>query len=97
MGPGMMGPGHMMGPGYGQPPRYSERSPYRQYREPLEKEDVRNLLENMLRSSRNPYLKVGKIEDKGAYFEAEIVTKESESLVDKLLVDKDTGRMRSAY
>jgi hypothetical protein len=46
--------------------------------------------------SRNPNLKVGKIEDKGGYFEAEITTNDG-SLVDKLLVDKDTGRMRSVY
>ena len=90
MGPGMMGRGYgrmhddPRGPYYGQP------------REPLKKEDVKTRIENMLEYSRNPNLKVGKIEDKGVYFEAEITTQDG-SLVDKLLVDKDTGRMRSVY
>jgi hypothetical protein len=90
-----MGPG-MMGPGYGH--MYDDpRRPYdRQRREPLEKEDVKTILENRLSGSRNPNLKVGKIEDKGFYFEAEITTKDG-SLVDKLQVDKETGRMRSIY
>jgi hypothetical protein len=90
-----MGPG-MMGPGYGH--RYDDpRRPYdRQRREPLKKENVKAILENQLSYSRNPNLKVGKIEDKGFYFEAEITTKDG-SLVDKLQVDKETGRMRSIY
>jgi hypothetical protein len=41
-------------------------------------------------------LKLGKIMDKDQYFEAEIVTK-NDSLVDKILVDKQTGWMRSIY
>jgi hypothetical protein len=45
---------------------------------------------------RNPNLKVGEIEDKGYVFEAEILTKDN-SLVDKILVDKRTGWMRSIY
>jgi hypothetical protein len=101
MGPGMRGRGYGMGPGmmgrgYGH--MYDDpRGPYYgQPREPLKKEDVKTRIENMLEYSRNPNLKVGKIEDKGVYFEAEITTKDG-SLVDKLLVDKDTGRMRSVY
>ena len=85
MGPGMMGPGYGGGPGY------------RQYRPPLEKEEVREMLENIIRTSRNPNLKVGRIDDAGPYFEAEILTKGSESLVDRVLVDKHTARVRSAY
>ncbi len=46
---------------------------------------------------RNPNLKVGKIEDKGNTFEAEIVTKKEDSLVDRIAVDKYTGWMRSVY
>lgn len=89
MGPGMMGPydyryDEPRGPNYGQP------------RETLNEEDAKTRIENMLEYSRNPNLKVGKIEDKGDYFEVEITTKDG-SLVDKLLVDKDTGRMRSVY
>ena len=45
---------------------------------------------------RNPNLKLGKIEEKGNNYQVNIETKEG-SLVDKLLVDKNTGWMRSAY
>jgi hypothetical protein len=99
MGPGMMGPGYgpgygmgpgMMGPGYGGP--YG----YQQPQKPLEEKDVKPMLENYLKSARNPNLKLGKIQDKGNYFEADIVTKDN-SLVDKIDVDKNTGWMRSAY
>jgi len=104
MGPGMMGPGMMghgmmgrgmgpgmMGPGY---PGYGPQ--YQQPQQPLEEKDVRGMLENYLRNMRNPNLKLGKITEKGPYFEAEIVTKEN-SLVDKFLVDRNTGWMRSEY
>jgi hypothetical protein len=84
MGPGMMGPRYGYGPQY-QPPQ-----------KPLEEKDAKGMLENYLRSTRNPNLKLGKIEDKGPYFEAEILTKEG-SLADKLAVDKNTGWMRSIY
>jgi hypothetical protein len=107
MGPGMMGPGYgtgpgygmgpgMMGPGYG--PRYGQPygPRYQQPQEPLEEKDARGMVENYLRSTRNPNLKLGKIEDKGPYFEAEILTKEG-SLADKIAVDKNTGWMRSIY
>ncbi len=100
MGPGMMGPGWgygpgpmgpgMMGPGYGYGPQYQ------QPQKPLEQKDAKGLLENYLQATRNPNLKLGKIEDKGQYFEAEIVTK-NDALVDKILVDKNTGWMRSLY
>jgi hypothetical protein len=48
---------------------------------PLQKDGVREVLENYLQSTRNPNLKLGNITDQGDAFEAEIVTKES-SLVD---------------
>ena len=100
-GQGMMGPGYgmgpgMMGPGYG--PRYGPPygPQYQQPREPLKEKDAREMVENYLQSTRNPNLKLGKIEDKGPYFEAGILTKEG-SLADKLAVDKNTGWMRSIY
>jgi hypothetical protein len=62
----------------------------------MEEKDAKALVENYLQSTRNPNLKLGKIEDKGYAFEAEIETKDS-SLVDKILVDKRTGWMRSIY
>jgi hypothetical protein len=103
MGPGMMGPGY--GPGYGQGygmgpgmmgPGYGYGPQYQQPQKPLEEKDAKAMLENYLKSSRNPNLKLGKIEDKGNAFEAQILT-QKDSLVDKILVDKNTGWMRSAY
>jgi hypothetical protein len=106
MGPGMMGgPGYGcygMGPwmmrhygmgygyGYGYGPQYRERE------KPLTEDDAKKMVENYLINIRNPNLKLGKVTAKGAYYEADIVTKDN-SLVDKILVDKYTGWMRSAY
>lgn len=98
MGPGMMGPG-MMGPGYpGYGPQYAPPYPprYQQPQKPMEEKDAKAILENYLASMRNPNLKLGKIKEQGNYFEAEILTKEG-SLVDKIVVDKFTGWMRSIY
>ncbi len=101
MGPGMMGQGMMgggmmcrgmMGGGYG--PQYGPQ--YQQPPKPLDEEEATALLENYLQSTRNPNLKLGKIEDKGNAFEAEIQTKDG-SLVNKILVDKNSRRMRSVY
>ena len=93
MGPGMMGRGWgpgMMCPGYGYGPQYQ------QPQKPLEEKDAKAILENYLRSTRNPNLTPGKIEDKGNVFEGEILTK-NDALVDKILVDKNTGWIRSVY
>lgn len=90
MGPGMMGPG-MMGPGYrGYGPQYQ------QPQKPLEEKDAKGILENYLRSRRNPNLKLGKVTEKDNYFEAEILTRDN-SLVDKIIVDKYSGWMSSIY
>lgn len=93
MGPGGMHRGWGMGPQYG--PGY-QGPQYQQWQKPMEENDVKGLLENYLKSMRNPNLKLGEIEDKGEAFEAEILTKDG-SLVDKILVDKRTGWMRSVY
>jgi hypothetical protein len=85
MGPGMMGPGYQ---GYG--------PQYRGSQCPLKEKDVKAMLEQYVQSTRNPNLKVGKITEKDAFFEGEILTKNN-SLVDKILVDKNTGWMRSEY
>ena len=95
MGPGMMGPGYgrgpgMMGPGYGYGPQYQ------QPQKPMEEKDAKEIVENYVRSTRNPNLKAGTITDKDTHFEAEILTKDG-SLADKLAVDKSTGWMRSIY
>ena len=86
----MMGPGYggyMMGPGYGNycggntPGAYGETKT-------LTEKDTDSILRNYI--GANPNLKVGKIQDKGSFFEGEIVTKDN-SLVAKLGVDKNTG------
>jgi hypothetical protein len=99
MGPGMMGRGMgpgMMGPGYGGQygPQYGPQ--YQQPRKSLEEKDAKAMLENYIQSTRNPNLKLGKIKDVGHGFEGEILTKDN-SLVDKILVDKGSGWMRSVY
>jgi len=100
MGPGMMGPGRM---GQGMEPGMMDRSQGMgpQYgagqQKPLTEKDARGILENYLKGTRNPNLKLGKITDKGNGFEAEIVTKKEGALVDKIFVDKATGWMRSVY
>ena len=107
MEPGMMGPGYEMGPGMMSPgwrgrgmgPARREpgsgRQPLQERRQ-LEEKDARSIVENYIRSTQNPNLELGKIKDAGNVFEAEIVTKDK-SLVDKVLVDKNNGWMRSAY
>jgi hypothetical protein len=94
-GYGMMGPG-MMGPGFGYGPRYGYGPQSQEPPKPLDKEQAKQEVQNYLKSIRNPNLKIGKIEDKGNDYEVGIETKEG-SLVDKILVRKDTGWMRSAY
>ena len=105
MGSGMMGPGWQRGPqwgpGYGMnrgrmDPGYGYRQQNQQPQKPLEKGDAETIVKNYLDSMNNPNLKLGKINDAGATFEVEIVTKDN-SLVDKVLVDKNSGSMRSAY
>jgi len=96
MGPGIMGPGYG---GYGMSPRamwggYGPK--YGTPAKPLEKKDAKAAAEDYLKASGNPNLKVGSIKDAGNAFEVEIVTKNN-SLVDKVLVDKNTGWIRPGY
>jgi hypothetical protein len=99
IGPGTMhsgdsrdyGMGHgMMGQGYENEPHY-----YR-YQINIDRNSVERILKNYLNSRHNPNLKLGEIRDEGSSFEADLLTKDN-SQVDKLIVDKDTGRMHSAY
>jgi hypothetical protein len=89
MGRGYQGYGPQYGPRYG-PPQYQGPQG------PLQEKDVKAMLENYVQSTRNPNLKVGKITEKDAYFEAEILTKDN-ALVDTIIVDKNSGWMRSIY
>jgi len=98
MGPGMMGPGYgyhmgpgMMGPGYGYGPQYQ------QPQKPMTQKDAEVVVQDFLKSTGNPNLKLGNIKDEGSAYEVEIVTKGGNSLVDRILVDKRTGWMRSVY
>jgi hypothetical protein len=92
MGPGMMGPGY----GYGYGPQYGYGQQYQRPSNPLSEDQAKQEVENYLSSTRNPNLKIGKIEDKGNDYEVNIETKDG-SLANKILVNKDTGWMRSAY
>jgi Spy/CpxP family protein refolding chaperone len=105
MDPGMMGPGMMdsgmMGPGGARNmmPGWSDRNYPQQYRQgagAVEEKDAGIIVSNYIKSTRNPNLETGKVKDMGEVFEVEIVTKDK-SLVDKVLVDKKSGRIRSAY
>ena len=63
---------------------------------PITIDQAKSILERYIVFSGNPNIRLGKITEQDNYFEAEIITKDG-SLVDKILVDKDTGWMRSAY
>jgi hypothetical protein len=63
----------------------------------LNEEEAERITESYLNAIGNPNLKLGKVEEKDDVFEAEIVTKEEGSLVDKVIINRRTGRLRSAY
>jgi Cytochrome C oxidase, cbb3-type, subunit III len=85
-GYGMIGRGNG-----GQYPR-----PHQKPSKPLDEQQARREVEKYLKSTRNPNLKVGKVEDKGNQYEVTVQTNDG-SLVDKILVEKNTGQMKSAY
>jgi hypothetical protein len=99
MGPGMMpyggfrnygmDPG-MMGQGDENEPHYRQNQKY------LDRKGAERIFEDYLSSRHNPNLKLGEIKDEGSFFEVDLLTHDN-SLADKLIVDKDTGRIRSAY
>ena len=100
MGPGMMG-GYGMGPGmmggeysYGRSRGYGQRNLPNV--KPMDAKEAEAMVKDYLKSSRNPNLKLGKIRDAGSDFEAEIRTR-SGALVDRVLIEKTTGYVRSAY
>jgi len=88
-GPGY---GHGYGPGYGQ--GYGDCYAGQPLDKPLSVEDARSNLEQRLQKQGNDRLKVGKVEDKDdKTIIAEIVTVDG-SLVEKIEIDKATGRSR---
>lgn len=89
----MGGQGQMHGHGYGSP----EDCPFNQgLDKPLTADDVRTSLEQRLQRQGNDRLKVGKVEDKDdKTIIAEIVTVD-DSLVERIEIDKATGRQLRA-
>jgi len=59
-------------------------------------EKAAEIVADRLEAGGNPNLKVGKVTEVGRDFEVEIVTKDG-SLANKVLVEKSTGRVLSAY
>jgi hypothetical protein len=62
--------------------------------QPMSLEQARSMVENYV--ARNPNLNVGSVEEKDGAYQAEIVTKDG-SMVDRMVIDKSTGRMHSVY
>jgi hypothetical protein len=58
----------------------------------LTEKDAEELIAYRITRS-NPNLKVGKVKGTEDGFEVQVVTKKGEALVDRLLVEKDTGRI----
>ena len=83
---GMMGQqGGMMGQGRGS--NYPMQTP-------LTEEDARVLIEYHIRFiDQNPNLKVRNVKKTEDGFEVEVVTRKGEGLVDRYLVESDTGRV----
>jgi hypothetical protein len=77
-------------------PDYANGPHSRQNQTNLDKKDAEKIFADYLQTRHNPNLKLGKIKDEGSFFEANLLT-QNNSLVDRLMVDKDTGRIRSAY
>ncbi len=88
MGYGMMGDYYGTGRGYGRQYPSSGKA--------IDAKEAEAMMNDYLKSSRNPNLKLGKIKDVGGAFEAEILTKKND-LVDRVHIDKTTGYIKSAY
>jgi hypothetical protein len=82
-----MGP-ELKGPGYGV--SSVTTSPGKA----LDKKEARTEFENYIKSQNNPNLKLGRIEEDGPLFKADILDQDN-SLVDIIQIDKKTGSMRS--
>jgi len=78
---------------YGPPGQYGP-SDEQQQMEPLSQSKAKQLAEDYV--AGNPNLKIGDVSEKDEVFEARIETKDG-SLVEKLLIDKQTGWMKRAY
>ena len=65
-----------------------------QQMQPLDQSTARELVRNY--AAGNPNLKVGQVTEQDGTYEATIVTKDG-SLVERLLIDKQTGWMKRAF
>jgi hypothetical protein len=83
-----MGP-EFTGPGYGSVAKATGPEKL------LTENEARTMFENYIKSTGNPDLSLGRIEDVGVSFKAEILNKDS-SVADEILLNKKTGSMRSA-
>ncbi|MFW6055071.1 MAG: hypothetical protein ACOC9D_04115 [Thermodesulfobacteriota bacterium] len=101
MGPGMRGDRGSRGYGRGQQGMRGgqwgrgQSGPYggQQQMEPMNKNQARDLAENYV--AGNPNLQVGELRDQEDAYLATIVTRDG-SLVEKILIDKDSGWMKRA-
>jgi hypothetical protein len=62
---------------------------------PVTLEQARRVVEYRL--GDNPYVRIGDSTDTGDGFEFDILTRDSRELVDRVVVEKETGRVRSMY
>jgi hypothetical protein len=82
-----MGP-EFTGPGYGSAAKVTSPD------KPLTENEAKTMFENYIKSTGNPDLRLGRIEDIGVSFKGEILNKDN-SVVDEILLNKKTGTMRS--
>jgi hypothetical protein len=85
----------MMGGDYGYGPGRSSGRQYKTSGKPINLKEAKTMMNRYLKSLKNPNLKLGKIKDIGKAFEAKIRTPNN-ALVDKILIDKETGYIGSA-
>ncbi|MBI1960374.1 MAG: hypothetical protein HYS36_14250 [Candidatus Rokubacteria bacterium] len=96
MGPGMMGSGSGPGAAGFTPPCQQVMAGFNQPGQPVTKDSATQILQNSVARIGNPNLKLGEVTETDAAFEGKVVTKDG-SLVQKLVVEKATGRVHLAY
>ena len=70
----------------------------RESNRPLNREQVKRLMENYIHNTRNPNLKLGKItKERGKDYYMATITTHDGSLVDKIEINEYTGRFHSIY
>jgi len=90
-----MGRGMYQGVPYGHYCPGMQWGPYG-VRKPVETADQAKQVIDLYLAGNSQELKVGKIAEKNWYFEAEILDR-NKTVIDKVIVDKRSGRIRSIY